>query len=144
MMGFGIDKVTFGIDCTPLHRILIRMGIAVWRVVIYLTNKLSLGDVGFRRKKLCAFQRSSEHIVIRRIARLSRIGARSMFRARGTQRLPHRIFGAPSGPKGRPATRRRFLPADFHRRPPVWAARSSYRRRPGLSWSKVNIMHYQR
>ena len=33
----------------------------------------------FAQKKMCAFQRSSEHVVIRRVARLSRIGARLMF-----------------------------------------------------------------
>ena len=33
--------------------------------------------------------------------------------------------GPPSGPDGRPAARRRHRPADFHRRPPVWAARIS-------------------
>ena len=31
------------------------------------------------QKKMCAFQRSSGHVVIRRVARLSRIGARLMF-----------------------------------------------------------------
>ena len=50
----------------------------------------------------------------------------------GTPRRPHGPSGAPSGLDGRPAARRRHRPADFHRRPPVWAARSSYRRRPGL------------
>ena len=67
-----------------------------------------------------------------RVARLSRIGAGLMFGPPGHATRLHGLSGAPSGPDGGPAAWRRHLPADFHRRPPVWAARHSYRRRPGL------------
>ena len=86
----------------------------------------------FAPQKMCAFQRNSGLVVIRQVARLSRIGARLMFGPLGTPRRPRGPSGALSGPDGRPAARRRLHPTDFHRRPPVWAARHSYRRRPGL------------
>ena len=71
-----------------------------------------LGHVGFRPEKMCAFQRSSEHVVIRRVARLSRIGARLMFgppghapSAAGRQQpaAGSRQPAAGAGPNGRPA-----------------------------------------
>ena len=38
-----------------------------------------LGMSVFAQKKMCDYQRSSGHVVIRRVARLSRIGARLMY-----------------------------------------------------------------
>ena len=57
------------------------MGIAVWRVVINTKNRSILGGCQFspNKKKSVPFQRSSGLVVIRRVARLSRIGARLMF-----------------------------------------------------------------
>ena len=71
------------------------------------------------RKKMCAFQRSSEHVVIRRVAQLSRIGARLMYGTTyGTPRRPHGPSGAPSGPDRPPADRRRHRRTPFNRRLP--------------------------
>ena len=58
------------------------MSHSVWRFVIRQKSCFG-GHVGFRPEKMCAFQRSSEHVVIRRVARLSRIGAQLMFRPPG-------------------------------------------------------------
>ena len=60
-----------------------------------------MGHVSFRRKKKCAFQRSSEHVVIRRVARLSRIGARLIFGPPGHATASPRALRGPVGP-GRP------------------------------------------
>ena len=59
--GLGIGTVTFRIDRTPLAQNFdtIRMGIAVWRVVIKLQNRSIWGACQFSPKKLCAYQRSS-------------------------------------------------------------------------------------
>ena len=80
-MGFDNGTVTFRIDHTPLHRIAVQFEWAEPFGELQENQKMShcLGYVSFRRKKMCAFQRSSGLVVIRRVARLSRIGARLMF-----------------------------------------------------------------
>ena len=58
----------------------------------------------FAQKKMCAFQRSSEHlfVVIRRVARLSRIGAQLMFEPSGHVLHQSRV-GWPNGSHARAA-----------------------------------------
>ena len=78
---FGNRTVTFRIDHTPLHRIAVQFEWAEPFGELQKNQKIGqiLGHVSFRRKKMCAFQRSSGLVVIRRVARLSRIGALLMF-----------------------------------------------------------------
>ena len=105
---------------------------------------------GFRRNPSCFGTTGPDGA--RRIARLSRIGARLMFGPPGHATASPWALRGPLGLDGRPAARRRLRPADFHRRPPVWAARSSYRRRLGLlvltdllflGWCKRLVNHYR-
>ena len=80
-MGFDNGTVTFRIDHTPLHRIAVQFEWAEPFGELQKNQKIGhfWGMSVFAQKKMCAFQRSSEHVVIRRVARLSRIGARLMF-----------------------------------------------------------------
>ena len=78
---FGNRTVTFRIDHTPLDRIAVQFEWA--EPFCELQKNQKMGHFGgmsvFAEKKMCAFQRSSGLVVIRRVARLSRIGARLMF-----------------------------------------------------------------
>ena len=128
---FDNGTVTFRIDHTQLHRIAVQFEWAEPFGELQKNQKIGhfLGMSVFAQKKMCAFQRSSEHVVIRQVAPLSRIGARLMFGPPGHATTSPRVL---RGPDGRSAARRRLGPADFHRRPPVWAARNSYWRQPML------------
>ena len=67
---------------------------------------------------MCAFQRSSELVVIRGVARLSRIGPRLMFGPLGHATASTQALRGPSGANGRPADRRRHGRTPFNRRLP--------------------------
>ena len=90
-MGFDIGTVTFGIDHTPLHRIAVQFEWAEPFGELQKNQKMSHfgGHVSFRRKKKCAFQRSSEHVV--------RPGQDPKSKVRD---LDNRPFGRNSGPRG--------------------------------------------
>ena len=108
------------------------MGKAVWRVTIKPKNRSIFRHVGFRPEK--------------NVCLPTQLGACSHPTGRSTVpyweywcridvRTPWACHGVPTGPPGprrAPTAARRLRPADFHRRPPVWAARNSYRRRPGI------------
>ena len=78
------------------------MGIAVWRVRIKQKISHFWGMSVFAQKKMCAFQRSSEHVVIRRVARLSRIGAGLMFGPPGHTTASPRALRGPVGTQRAP------------------------------------------
>ena len=111
-------------------------GIAVWRVVIKPKSMPCFGPCQFSPKK--------------NVCLPTQLGACSHPTGRSTVPIGPRLMFGPLGhatasaravwaSDGRPAARWRLRPADFHRRPPVWAARHSYRRRPGLSYQILKI-----
>ena len=77
---FGNRTVTFRIDHTPLHRIVVQFEWAESLGELQKSETIGhfWGMSVFAQKKMCAFQRSSGLVVIRRVARLSRIGAQLM------------------------------------------------------------------
>ena len=67
-------------------------------------KRIILGGMSVFAKKMCAFQYSSEHVVIRWVARLSRIDARLIFGPPGHATASSRTLqGHASGADGRPA-----------------------------------------
>ena len=82
-MGFDNGTVTFRIDHTPLHRIAVQFEWAEPFGELQKNQKMNhfLGYVSFRRKKMCAFQRSSGLVVIRRV------GTESRYNLNGHSRL---------------------------------------------------------
>ena len=74
------------------------MGIAVWRVTINPKNVSFFRECRFSLRKNVSFQRSSEHVVIRRVARLSRIDVWT----------PWARHGVPTSPPRRRRARRRL------------------------------------
>ena len=113
------------------------MGIAVWRVTIKPKNMSIFGHVGFRPEKKSDIQRSSGLVVIRRVARLSRIGARLMFGPPGHATASPRALPGPVGPRRAPGgtVGPRLIGAS-----PVWAARNSYWRQPVLLYQSWPIV----
>ena len=104
-MGFDNGTVTVRIDHTPLHRIAVQFEWADAFGELQKNQKISnfRGMSVFAQKKMCDFQRSLGHVVIRRVARLSGIGARLMFGPFGHATASPRALLGPSGPDGRPA-----------------------------------------
>ena len=81
---------------------------------------------------MCAFQRSSGLVVIRRVARLSHIDARLMF---GTAWARHGVPTGRLGPRRAATATRRLRPADFHRRLPGFGG-------PQLRLASASVLDY--
>ena len=100
-MGFGNRTVTFRIDHTPLHRIAVQFEWAEPFGELQKNKKIShFGGMSvFAQKKMCDYQRSSGLVVIRRVARLSRIGAQLMFGPLGhATAAPQALLGGRRAP----------------------------------------------
>ena len=103
-MDFDNGTVTFRIDHIPLHRIAVQFEWAELFGELQKNQKIShLGGMSvFAQKKMCAFQRSSGLVVIRRVARLSCIGARLMFGPLGHATASIQAHRGPTGPRQPP------------------------------------------
>ena len=127
------------------------MGIAVWRVTLKPNNEsffLGGGMSVFAQKKLCDYQRSSEHVVTRRGSTgRSTVPYRCTIEVQthtGPYGVPTGPSGAQSGPDRPPADRRRLRPADFPRRLPGLGGPQLLSAQAGaiVGWAQIiNVPH---